>query len=459
MPDAPSPLLAPIFASAAVAEAFSDRALLQAMLDFEAALAAAEAEAGIIPKEAAGPIASACDATLYDIAALGREAALAGNPAIPLVAALTAKVNEAARGFVHMGATSQDAIDTALMLQARRALETMRGDLRATMQALAELIGRHRGTLMPGRTLMQQALPITFAFKAAVWLSALTGASARLKRAATESLALQFGGAAGTLAALGDRGLAVRAALAKRLGLGQAPVTWHAERGKILDIAAALAGVSGAAAKIATDVMLLMQTEVAEAFEPAAPGKGGSSTMPHKRNPVGAATIRANHRRVAGLMATLVMSLEQEHERGAGGWAAEWETLRDLFVLAAGSLERLRTLLQGVEIDPARMRANLDAALGLPLAESLTMALAAKIGRAEAHHRVEAASKLARASGRPLADIARSEPAIAGNIGADEIDRALDPARYLGSADAMIDAALDMAKRDMEEGDAGGQDE
>jgi len=451
MPDpvsAGSALFSPIFASASVGEVFSDRAILQAMLDFEAALAAAEAEVGVIPANAVAPIKSACDASLYDIAEIGKAAGPAGNVAIPLVKALTAKVNERARGFVHWGATSQDAIDTGFALCARRATKIMAGDLAGSMDALVALIGKHRGSVMAGRTLMQQALPITFAFKAAGWLSGLTGAAERLKRAESE-LALQFGGAAGTLAALGAEGASVKRALAEKLGLKETPISWHAERGRIFDLAAALAAGSGAASKIATDVLLLMQTEVGEAFEPSAPGKGGSSTLPHKRNPVGAAAIRANHRRITGMMATLTLGLEQEHERAAGAWAAEWETLRELFLLTAGSIERLREMLAGLEVDPARMRQNLDATLGLPLAESLMMALAPKIGRMEAHHRVEAASKLALASNRQLAEVAKAEPAIAGNISAEEIDRALDPRNYLGSADHMIDAALEAARHAM----------
>ena len=444
-----SALTSPIFASAAVAGLFSDRAIVQAMLDFEAALAEAEAEAGIIPAASAAPIKSACDVELFDIAEIGRAAALAGNVAIPLVRALTAKVNEKARGDVHWGATSQDVIDTAFVLSARQALRYMRGDLISAMNALVALIAAHRGTIMPGRTLMQQALPITFAFKAAVWLSALTGAAERFRRVEAGALALQFGGAAGTLAALGADGAKVKAALAKRLDLKEAPISWHAERGRIFDIAAALAALSGACAKIAGDVLLLMQTEVGEALEPAAAGKGGSSTLPHKRNPVGATAIRANHRRISGLMATVSIGLEQEHERAPGAWAAEWETLREFFCLTAGSIERLGDMLAGLEVDTARMRANLDATLGLPLAESLMMALAPKIGRMEAHHRVEAASKLALASNRPLAEVAKAEPAIAGNFSAEEIDRALDPHNYLGSVEPMIDAALAAAQTEM----------
>lgn len=446
----PSPLLFPIFGSAAVAEIFSDRAMLQAMLDFEAALASAEAEAGVIPAEAVAPIEAAAKAEFYDIAAIGQDAALGGTVAIPLVKALTAKVRESARGYVHWGATSQDVVDTATMLMARQALQAMRREIAGAMQAAIRLAETHRNTLMPGRTLLQQALPINFAFKAAGWLSGLTATAARLRVVESEGLALQFGGAVGTLAALGSDGMNVRHLLAARLKLAEPAISWHAERSRIFDLGAALVGASGACSKIATDLALLMQPEVGEVSEPAAAGKGGSSTMPHKRNPVGAASVRANHRRAVGLIATLAMSLEAEHERAPGGWAAEWETLRDLFILSAGSVERTREMLSGLEVDPAAMRDNLDAALGLPLAESLMMALAAKIGRGEAHHRIEAASKLALSRQLPLGEIAKAEPAIAGNLTAEEIDRALNPAQYLGSAESMIGAAIMGAEREME---------
>jgi 3-carboxy-cis,cis-muconate cycloisomerase len=445
-----SALLSSIFASAAVGEIFSDRAVLQAMLDIEAALAAAEAEAGLIPATVVAPIRSACDASLYDLEKIGSEAALASNVAIPLVKALTSKVNEKARGYVHWGATSQDIIDTAFTLAAGRALAGMRRDMAGAIDGLDNLIAAHRAAVMPGRTLMQQALPITFAYKAAVWLSGLTGAAQRLRSVQANALTLQFGGASGTLAALGDKGMAVRKALAAQLKLGEPDITWHSERGRIFDIAAALAGLSGACAKIATDVLLLMQSEIGEVFEPAAAGKGGSSSMPHKRNPVGSIAIRANHQRISGMLATVASGLVHEHERAAGAWQAEWETMRELFVLSAGSLEKLREMLKGLEVDATRMRDNLHATLRLPMSESLTMALAQRIGKVEAQHRVEAVSKLAQASGRQLSDVAKAEPAIAGNISAEEIDLALDPHHYLGSADAMIDAALTAARREME---------
>ncbi|MBA3519410.1 MAG: 3-carboxy-cis,cis-muconate cycloisomerase, partial [Rhizobiales bacterium] len=303
-PFAGSPLLSPIFASQAVRAIFSDRMILQGMLRFELALAEAEAELGVIPANAVPLIRQSCNAGDYDLEEIGYAAEFAGNVAIPLVKALTERTPEEARGFVHWGVTSQDTIDTAFMLIARHAFVVIRTDIKETIGTLIEMADAHRATLMPGRTLMQQALPITFGYKAAVWLSGLTEAARRLRRVADESLALQFGGAAGTLAALGEDGLKVRGALARRLELNEAPITWHAERSRIADIAAALAGLSGACAKVASDVLLLMQTEVAEAFEPSAPGKGGSSTMPHKRNPVGAAAIRANHRRIVGLTTT-----------------------------------------------------------------------------------------------------------------------------------------------------------
>jgi 3-carboxy-cis,cis-muconate cycloisomerase len=445
-------LLAPIFASGAVQAAFSDLALVQQMLNVERALAEAEAEVGVIPPEAASAIAGACRADLYDLADLGHAAAPAGNVAIPVVKALTAKVPAAARGSVHVGATSQDLIDTAFMLMARDAFRIVRGVLNDAMRALADLAVAHRATLMAGRTLMQQAVPITFGYKAAVWLSGLTFAAERLRRAETEALALQFGGAAGTLAALGADGLKVRAALARRLKLTEAPVTWHAERGRILDIAAALAGLSGACAKIATDVILMMQTEVGEVLEPAAEGKGGSSAMPHKRNPVGSIAVRANHRRIAGLTSIAVGAMEQEHERAAGGWAAEWETLREMFCLAGGSIERIANMLGGLEVDAAQMRRNLDDALGLPMAESLAVALTAAVGKPEAQRLVGTASRAALASGRPLAETAVDDAGIAAHLSVDEIAEALDSNRYLGSAEAMIDAAVAEARREMEKG-------
>ncbi|MGQ7793491.1 3-carboxy-cis,cis-muconate cycloisomerase [Faunimonas sp. B44] len=445
-----SALFSPMFASGAMARAFSDRAVLGAMLEFEAALAAAEAECGVIPADAVQPICEKCDPKLFSADEIGRQAALAGNLAIPLVKALTSAVDPKARGYVHWGATSQDVIDTGFMLLARGGLDRLAADLRRGMRACIALAAAQGDAIMPGRTWLQHALPIPFAHKASVWLSGLAAAHRAIRRARSEALAVQFGGAAGTLAALGGDGLRVRAALAARLGLPEPAITWHAERSRIVTIASALGIASGAAAKIATDVQLLMQTEVGEAFEASAPGKGGSSTMPHKRNPVSSAAVRANHRRVTGLMAIIHGAMEHEHERSPGAWPAEWETMRDLFLLSGGSAERIADLIEGLELDPERMRANLGLTLGLPLAESLMMALAPKIGRMEAHHRVEAASKAAARDKRALAAVAKDDPAITDVLGPEAIDRALDPARYLGAAADMVRMAVDEAKREME---------
>jgi 3-carboxy-cis,cis-muconate cycloisomerase len=443
----PSGLLAPIFTSAAMQRIFADPALLQAMLDFEAALARAQAGTGVIPAYAANLISQKCIASLYDIDVIGQASRAAGNPAIPLVKALTAQVAEDARGWVHWGATSQDVIDTALMMQARRGLKLIFADVTATIAAGITLAETHKSSVMAGRTFLQQAVPVTFAFKAANWTAGLVGVRVGLARNLDENIALQFGGAAGTLSALGPDGMAVRAALAAELGLPEPHNSWHSERSRFVEIAAALGVASAVFAKIATDIMLMMQPEVGEAFEPAAAGRGGSSTMPHKRNPIGAAAIRANHRRIAGLVATMLMAAEAEHERGAGGWSAEWQTVSDIFVLAGGSAEHLAEMLAGLEIDPERMRVNLDNARGLPLAESLMMALAPKVGRMKAHHVVEALAKKAIAGGLTLAAVAGAETAVTAHLTQDEIDRALDPQAYLGSANAMIDRVLGEARK------------
>ncbi len=449
-----SGLLAPIFTSPAMQRLFADQALLQAMLDFEAALARAQARTGVIPPNAAKSISESCKASHCDIDAIGLAARAGGNPAIPLVKALTAAVPADARGWVHWGATSQDVIDTALMLQARRGLRLILADVATAIGAGITLAEAHRDAVMAGRTFLQQAVPVTFAFKAANWTTGLVGVHVGLARNLAENIALQFGGAAGTLASLGSNGMAVRAALAAELGLPEPHTTWHAERSRFVKIATALATASAVFAKIATDIMLMMQPEVGEAFEPAAAGRGGSSTMPHKRNPVAAAAVRANHRRIAGLVATLLIAAEAEHERAPGGWGAEWQTIADLFTLAGGSAEYLAETLAGLEVDAGRMRANLHAARGLPLAESLMMALAPKTGRLEAHHIVEATVKKALADGLTLAQAAGADTAVTAHLSDDEIGRALDPQAYLGSANAMIDKVLGEARKQIGKNDA-----
>ena len=340
------------------------RARLQGMLDFEAALARAEASIGLFPRCAADVHRPApAEADLFDIAALARDTAQAGNPAIPMVkqlTALVAKHDPAAARFVHWGATSQDAIDTGLVLQIRAGLAGIEPDLQRLTAALAALAETHAKTVMIGRTLLQQAVPVTFGLKAAGWLAAVERTRARLAAAGRAAQVLQFGGAAGTLAALGDRGLDVAAALAKELDLALPELPWHGHRDRLVDVAAALGLLVGTLGKMARDLSLLMQTEVAEAFEPAGQGRGGSSTMPHKRNPIACAVALAAATRVRHLVATLLAAMPQEQERGLGGWHAEWETLPEIFLLASGALHHMADAIAGLTLDTERMRDNID---------------------------------------------------------------------------------------------------
>ncbi|HKW55633.1 MAG TPA: 3-carboxy-cis,cis-muconate cycloisomerase, partial [Stellaceae bacterium] len=422
-----------------------DRARLQAMLDFEAALAAAEARVGVIPAAAATAIAGKCRAALFDAPALALAAARAGNLAIPLVKQLTALVAasdaEAAR-FVHWGATSQDAIDTGLVLQLRQALDPIEADLARLADALAALAAVHKETPLIGRTWLQQALPITFGLKAAGWLDAVERHRRRLAALKPRLLALQFGGAVGTLASLGERGLAVAEALAQELKLSLPALPWHGERDRVAELATTLGLLCGTLGKIARDISLMMQTELGEVLEPAGEGRGGSSTMPHKRNPVACAVVLAAATRAPGLVATLLAAMVQEHERGLGGWHAEWVALPELVILTAGALAQLADAIAGLEIHPERMRDNLDATHGLIMAEAVTMALAPKLGRLAAHERVEAACKRALAEGRHLRDVLAEDDAVTAELGPDGLDRVLDPRHYLGSAAALIERAL-----------------
>ena len=438
-------LLGPLFAGDAMTAAFNDRARLQAMLDFQAALARAEAAVGLFPAAAAGSIASVCKADLFDVAALARDTAAAGNPAIPLVkqlTALVAKQDAAAARFVHWGATSQDAIDTGLVLQMRAGLAAIEPDLQRLTAALATLAQTHAKTVMIGRTLLQQAVPVTFGLKAAGWLAAVERTRARLAEAGRAAQVLQFGGAAGTLAALGNRGLDVAAALAKELDLVLPELPWHGHRDRLVDLAAALGLLVGTLGKMARDLSLLMQTEVAEAFEPAGQGRGGSSTMPHKRNPIACAVALAAATRVPPLVATLLAAMPQEQERGLGGWHAEWETLPEIFLLAAGALHHMTDATAGLTLDTKRMRENIEVTRGLVMAEAVTMALAERIGKQEAHHLIEAACRRALAERGHLRDVLAREPSVAAQLTPKALDRLFAPESYLGMAERFVRRVL-----------------
>jgi 3-carboxy-cis,cis-muconate cycloisomerase len=438
-------LLDALFRAEAIGEIFSVRGRLQGMLDFEAALARAEARVGVIPKKAAPAIETQCRAELFDIEALARATGLAGNPAIPTVKALTAlvaKKDGQAAGYVHWGATSQDAMDTGLVLQLRSAFDLIDADVARLSDALAKIARKHRKTPMAGRTWLQQAVPVTFGLKAAGALSAVERHRARLHELRARVLVIQFGGAAGTLASLGGRGLEVARALAAELKLGDPDLPWHAHRDRVAEVATTLGLLTGTLGKIAKDMALLMQTEMAEALEPTAPGKGGSSAMPHKRNPVGAAVVLAAATKVPALVSVMLSAMVQEHERGLGNWHAEWETLPEICLLSAGALGHLVQVVEGLEIDEARMRHNLDTTHGLILAEAVSAALAAKIGRESAHHLIESACRRAIEQKKSLRDALESDAMISAQLSASDLDRLLDPAGYLGVAGQFVDRVL-----------------
>ena len=420
-----------------------DRAWLQAMLDAEAGLARALERAGLAPAGAGEAVTRAARANDFDIAELGELSALTGNPVPGLARALAVKVGGQRGRAVHRGATSQDILDTAAMLLARTAIDAARADLTAAAAAAAALATEHRTTPMIGRTLLQQAVPVTFGAVAAGWLAALDAAITGLAETRRTRLAVQFGGAAGTLASLGPDGIRVKAMLADELQLADPPVPWHAERLRIIDVGVAMARVTAALSKIARDVSLLAQTEVAEVAE----GSGGPSAMPNKVNPVAAVAILGCAKQAPGLLATLVASAEQEHQRAAGAWHAEWQPFGQLLQIAASAASWGGELLANLEVDTGKMAANLTAAGGLPLAERVSALLRTAIGTAEAHDLVATAAAKAATSGVPLRDILLADPdledklAKAGITQAD-IEQALDPAGYLGAAADFTDAAL-----------------
>ena len=438
-------LLDPLFRWDAIAERFTDDARLQAMLDFEAALARAEARCGVIPSTAVSSIAAKCDAKLFDTQKLAKASALAGNLAIPLVRQLTdlvGKDDADAKRFVHWGATSQDVIDTGFVLQLRRALERIDAELGRLADALAALARKYRETPVAGRTWMQQALPTTFGLKAAGWLDAVDRHRDRLHETRSRALVLQFGGAVGTLAALGDRGLDVSNALGEELHLAVPAIPWHSHRDRVGEVATTLGLCVGTLGKIARDISLYSQTEFAEVFEPAASGRGGSSTLPHKRNPVASAVVLAAALRAPGLVGTILTAMVQEEERGLGGWHAEWETLPELIGLAGGALHHLADAIEGLEVDASKMGENLDITHGLIFAEAVQMALAKPMGRMAAHEHIAAASRKAAAERRELRAVISDDGEVMKHLKPRDLDRLFNPREYLGVACEFVDRVL-----------------
>ena len=426
-------------------EVFCDQGRVQAMLDFEAALARAEARVGLIPSSAVAPIATACDAGLYDFAALGEAIATAGNSAIPLVKALGKQIASSdaeAERYVHLGATSQDVMDSGLVLQLRQALALIEDQLAQLADSLAAQAQRFATTPLAGRTWLQHATPVTLGMKIAGWLGAVTRSRQRLQELKPRLLVLQFGGASGTLAALGEQALPIAKALAEELQLTLPEQPWHTQRDRIVEFGAVLGLIAGSLGKFGRDISLLMQTEAAEVFEPAAPGKGGSSTMPHKRNPVGAAVLIGAATRVPGLVSTLFSAMPQEHERSLGLWHAEWETLPEICCLVSGSLQQARLLADGLEVDAARMARNLELTQGLVLAEAVSIVLAQRVGRDTAHHLLEQCCKRAVAEQRHLRAVLADEPQVTAELSGAELDDLLNPAHYLGQAQVWVERAV-----------------
>ena len=447
-------LFEPLFVPDETREALGGRAWLQAMLDAEAALALAEARVGLIPDEAAETIAGCCDADRFDPEEIGREGRAAGNPVPPLVRALTAAVSGEASGdagrYVHKGATSQDIVDTAAMLVVRRAFNLILAEFDGIAAACARLADIHRMTIMASRTLLQQALPTTFGLKAAGWLVSVLEARRQLLEVSGTSLAAQLGGAAGTLASLGDSGTEVLKEYARELELAEPLVPWHTDRSRIAKIGGALSLLSGALGKISLDIILMAQTEVGEVSEPAGGERGGSSTLPHKRNPILSVTAAASVRRVQDLARTLQSAMVGEHERAAGAWHAEWEALSDALVLTGGAAAAVREATEGLEVHSEKMRENLEVTGGLILAERVTTLVAERLGRLEAHDLIEGASKRTFESGSSLRGELLAEPALVKVLSEEDLDAALDPAGYLGSAGAFVDRALELYRKEVQ---------
>ncbi|MFF4724086.1 3-carboxy-cis,cis-muconate cycloisomerase [Streptomyces mirabilis] len=434
--DADAGLLAPGWAGSPAASATSDGAFLGALLDAEAALTRAQAGLGLAPDAAASAVSAVAAADL-DVRSIALRARGGGNPVIPLVADLTAAVGKEYGPYVHRGATSQDMLDTALMLVARRTLDLVLADLERTARALARLAAAHRDTVMPGRTLTQHAVPTTFGLKAAGWRSLVLDARDRL---AVLRLPAQLGGAVGTLAAFVAFGAedpgALVAAYAGELDLAEPALPWHTLRTPVADLAGGLAFTVGALGKMAADVLTLSRTEIAEVAEGSG---GGSSAMPHKANPVAATVIAASARRAPGLAATLYGSMVAEDERPAGAWHAEWEPLRELLRLVAGTARNAAELVEGLRVNADAMREHLALTHGLIVSERLAVELAPVLGRARAKELLTRAAERAVAEGRPLVDVLGEEPELK------ELDLAelTDPTRYTGSAGALTDRALE----------------
>lgn len=424
---------------------FTDEAFIGYMLRFESTLAQAQATQQIIPAEAAQVIHRCCRVENIKMHQLIADAGLGGNVNIPLVRQLTQIVkttNAEAAKYVHFGATSQDVLDTAMMMQVRDALLIIDRNLVQLIGKLAALAETHRPTVMMGRSLMQQARPITFGFKAAQWLDSLLRSQRRVQKLLAENCVLQLGGAVGTLHGMMGKGLQVAAEMSLMLELKLPTVPWHTQRDSLAEAATTLGIACGSLGKIARDISLLMQTEIAEVFEPSGEGRGGSSTMPHKRNPVSCVTILANAQRVPALVATMLSSMVQDQERATGTWHAEWETMSDIVRLTAGALGKAVDLMEGLKVDKGQMLHNVELTKGLIFAENVSLALADKIGRQDAHALMESYCREVQTKGLHLKEVLLTKEEITRHFTYAQLERLFDPAYSLGMCDEFIDRVI-----------------
>lgn len=441
-----SRLLGPLFTTQAMRSVFSDRARLAAMLQAEAALARAQAGFGIVPA-ALGSVLSTLDLDSFDIQSLGQETAVAGVPTIPFIKAVQAQIPKELERSFHKGATTQDIVDTALVLQVREGLVLVASDISAIMGGLSQMALRYREAPCVGRTYGQHASPLTFGYKVAVWCAGVGEVAEQLQSLRSRVLTASLGGPVGTLASLGRDGPAVAAAFAQELNLGAAPIAWHTLRARMAETGIWLAMLIGALAKMAVDISNLASTEVGEVSEPYTPGRGGSSAMPHKRNPVSATVILAAHAAAKAHVATLLDAMAAAHERPAGAWHAEWHALPQLFGLVSGALHEARKLAEGLDVDTARMKANLDATRGLLFADSVAARLAPHLGREAAHQLIEEAAEKVRTTGIPLREVLKADATIK-SVGADrDVEAGFDLKPAIDAAALWTDRAIAEARR------------
>jgi 3-carboxy-cis,cis-muconate cycloisomerase len=431
-----------IFGTEAMRRIFSDQARVQYYLDIEAALASVQARLGIVPQEAAVEIGRHCHAEQFDFARLKSETERIGYPVLPVVQQLVGLCRDDLGEWCHWGATTQDITDTATILQIRDALDLVEQDLLAISASLASLAKRHRDTPMAGRSNLQHAVPITFGYKMAVLLAGFQRHLERLRELRPRVLVGELGGAAGTLSSLGADGLTVQAALCQALGLGQPEIAWHTMRDRIAEVGCFLGLVTGTLGKVSMDTKLLMQTEVGEVYEPFASGRGSSSTMPQKRNPISSCFIHACTAMVRQHVAALLDAMVEDHERSTGPWEIEWIAVPEIFLLSAGALAQTRSLVDGLEVDPERMRKNLDITGGLIASEAVMMGLGPVLGRQRAHDLVYDICRRVMATGGSFVGVLEEDARIAPHMRRVELAKLADPANYLGQAGEMVDRVL-----------------